>query len=373
MKMNLKTQAMVGLSAVTMLLASCSCPQKSCDAVKKEAWGKLSTGEAVDLYTLTSKTGIEMKVSTYGGIITSLKTPDNKGQMTNIVLGFDNLAAYEKGTPYFGALIGRYGNRIGKAQFTLNDSTYKLAANDGANHLHGGLKGFDKVIWTAEPVSCGDAAALKLTYLSKDGEEGYPGNLQATVVYSLKGNDLEISYEATTDKATPVNLTNHAYYNLGGKGDVLGYELTLNAPQYTVVDSVLIPTGEIKAVAGTPFDFTTPHLIGERIDSVKGGYDHNFVLAPATGDSLNFAARVYDKESGRVMEIFTKEPAIQFYSGNFLNGTLSNGSFTFVKHSALCLETQHYPDSPNQPAFPSTILNPGQKYATSTIMRFSTK
>jgi aldose 1-epimerase len=373
MRINFKSQAVMGLTALAFMAASCNCGKKSCEPVKKEAWGTLQSGDSVALYTLTSSTGIELKISTYGGAITSLKTPDNKGNMGNIVLGFDNLEGYKKEIPYFGALIGRFGNRIAKAQFTLNDSTYQLATNNGANHLHGGVKGFDKVIWTAEPIACADAPALKLTYLSKDGEEGYPGNLQVTVVYTLKGNDLQIDYEATTDKATPVNLTNHAYYNLAGKGTILNHVLTLNTPQYTPVDSTLIPTGELVNVSGTPFDFTAPHAIGERIDSVKGGYDHNFVLAPATNDSLNFAARLAEPESGRVMEIFTKEPGIQFYSGNFLDGSITTGSWNLVQYSGLCLETQHFPDSPNKPNFPSVILNPGQKYSTSTVMRFSVK
>ncbi|MFT3739891.1 MAG: aldose epimerase family protein [Breznakibacter sp.] len=373
MKSIFKSSQAIAAAVLAIALASCNCGNKNVASITKQDWGKLSTGEAVELYTLKSTTGIELKITTYGGAVTSLKTPDNKGQMGNIVLGFDNLAQYEKGTPFFGALIGRYGNRIAKGLFTLNDSTYTLQTNDGPNHLHGGKVGYDKVVWNAEAIESKDAPALKLTYLSKDGEEGYPGNLQVTVVYTLKGNDLQIDYHATTDKATPVNLTNHAYYNLAGEGTILDHELTLNAPQYTPVDSTLIPTGELVEVKGTPFDFTTPFAIGARIDSVPGGYDHNFALAPATGDSLNFAARLTDPSSGRVMEIFTKEPGIQFYSGNFLDGSIVSGTRSLVKYSGLCLETQHFPDSPNKPNFPSTILNPGETYSTTTVMRFGVK
>lgn len=373
MKSIFKSSQILALGVIAMAMSACNCGDKKACSITKEAWGTLATGEPVDLYTLKSSTGIEVKITTYGGAITSLTTPDKSGKMGNIVLGFDNLAQYEKGSPFFGALIGRYGNRIAKGQFTLNDSTYQLATNDGPNHLHGGVKGYDKVVWKAEPIECKVAPALKLTYLSADGEEGYPGNLAITVVYTLNGNDLKIDYEATTDKSTPVNLTNHAYYNLAGEGTVLDHELTLNAPQYTPVDSTLIPTGQLVDVKGTAFDFTSPFAIGARIDSVPGGYDHNFVLAPATTDSLNFAARLADPKSGRTMEIFTKEPGIQFYSGNFLDGTLTTGTWNLVKYSGLCLETQHFPDAPNKANFPSTILNPGEKYATTTVMRFGVK
>jgi aldose 1-epimerase len=369
MRSFLKTLQIVALGTFVMAMTSCTC-NKQCASVNKEAWGTLASGDSVDLYTLKSSTGLEVKISTYGGTITSLTTPDKTGAMGNIVLGFDNLAQYEKGTPYFGALIGRFGNRIAKGQFTLNDSTYQLATNDGPNHLHGGIKGYDKVIWKAEANECTKEPSLKLTYLSVDGEEGYPGNLAITVVYTLKGNDLQIDYEATTDKATPINLTNHAYYNLSGNGTILDHVLTLNAPQYTPVDSTLIPTGELVDVKGTNFDFLAPFAIGARIDSVPGGYDHNFVLAPATADSLNFAAKLTDPKSGRSMEIFTLEPAIQFYSGNFLDGTITTGNWNLIKYSGLCLETQHFPDSPNKPNFPSTILNPGDTYKTTTVMRF---
>lgn len=373
MKSLVKVNQILALAAVAVGLFACNCNKKECSGpVQKQAFGVLPSGDSVDIYTLTSKTGVEVKIMTYGGAITSIKTPDNKGVMGNVVLGFDSLAPYVKGTPFFGALIGRFGNRIAKGQFTLNDSTYQLATNDGSNHLHGGIKGFDKVVWTAKPVTCCDNPALELTYFSKDGEEGYPGNMNVKVVYTLKGNDLQIDYEATTDKACPVNLTNHAYYNLAGTGTILDHELTLDAPQYTPVDSTLIPTGEFVNVEGTAFDFTKPFAIGARIDSVKGGYDHNFVLAPSK-DTLRFAARLADAKTGRAMEIFTTEPGIQFYSGNFLDGSLKTGNWTLEKYSGLCLETQHFPDSPNKANFPSVILNPGQKYSSTTVMKFGVK
>lgn len=360
--------------ASTALVGMIACqPSKTAvQPIEKEAWGTMKSGEQVDLYTLTSNTGMEVKISTFGGIITSWKTADSKGNMDNIVLGFDSLKYYTPRVPYFGALIGRYGNRIANGQFTLNDSTYQLATNDGANHLHGGRVGYDKVLWTAEAINNADAPALKLTYLSKDGEEGYPGNLSITVVYTVKDNDLVIEYEAETDKATPVNLTNHAYYNLAGKGTILDHVLTVAADHYTPVDATLIPTGELAPVAETPFDFTSPFVIGARIDQVAGGYDHNFVLSNQS-DTLHFAAELYEPVSGRYVVIETTEPGLQFYSGNFLDGSLKSGDRVFEKYNGLCLETQHYPDSPNQPEFPSTILLPGEKYKTTTIMKCGVK
>ncbi|PZX18185.1 aldose 1-epimerase [Breznakibacter xylanolyticus] len=374
MKTFVKVNQMLSVAVVAAGLFACNCEKKSCQPIQEEAWGQLPSGDSVKLFTLTSKTGIEVKITTYGGAVTSIKTPDNKGQMGNIVLGFDSLAPYVKGTPYFGALIGRFGNRIAQGRFTLNDSTYQLATNDGANHLHGGIKGFDKVVWTANPTtSCCGAPALELTYVSKDGEEGYPGNMSVKVVYALEDNDLKITYEATTDKACPVNLTNHAYYNLSGTGTILDHELTIDALEYTPVDSTLIPTGELVKVEGTPFDFIKPFAIGARIDQVPGGYDHNFVLTPVAADSLRFAGRLTDPKSGRTMEIMTTEPGLQFYSGNFLDGTLQTGDWSLVKYSGLCLETQHFPDSPNKANFPSVILNPGEKYTSTTIMKFGVK
>ena len=346
--------------------------------VKKEAFGRLADGTAVDIYTLTNRTGIEARIMTYGAILVSLKLPDRNGAFADVNLGFDGLAGYLGTHPYFGAIIGRYGNRIAKARFTLDGVAYALPPNNNGNTLHGGIRGFDKVVWAAEPVRVTDGGGVKLSYLSKDGEEGFPGNLSVTVVYTLTGaNELRIDYEAVTDKKTPVNLTNHAYWNLKGEGwgDVLGHVLRLEADAITAVDSAanLIPTGEIVPVAGTPFDFTSPHAIGERIAKVEGGYDHNFVLRSG-GGTLAPAARVEEPESGRVLEIWTDQPGIQLYTGNFLDGTVvGKGGKAYGKHFAFCLETQHFPDSPNHPNFPSTILEPGQTYRTTTVHKFSVK
>jgi len=332
-------------------------------------------GQAITEYTLTNANGMQLSIINYGGTITKLTAPDKNGTMGDVVLGYDSLRGYtQRANPYFGALIGRYGNRIGKAQFTLDGQTYNLDKNDGANSLHGGNKGYDKVVWTAEKQ--GDNS-LKLTYHSKDGEGGYPGNLDVTVVYTLTAdNSVKIDYTATTDKATPVNLTNHAYYNLSAGTDstILEHELQLSADKYTPVDAGLIPTGEIADVKGTPFDFTTSKPVGKDIAQVKGGYDHNWVLNK-NGNTLEKIGTLYHPKSGRVMEVYTTEPGIQFYSGNFLNGRLSNtkGGAKYVKHAALCLETQHFPDSPNKPNFPNTILRPGETYKTTTIYKFSTK
>ena len=346
--------------------------------VKRELFGRLADGMAVDIYTLTNKSGIEARVMTYGAILVSLRLPDRNGAFADVNLGFDNLEGYLGTHPYFGVIVGRYANRIAKGRFTLDDVEYTLAQNNNGNSLHGGLKGFDKVVWKPEPVQTADAVGVKLTYLSKDMEEGYPGNLSVTVVYMLTNDDeLKISYEAETDKKTPVNLTNHAYWNLKGEGngDVLGHVLRIEADKYTAVDSAanLIPTGEILSVSGTPFDFTSPHAIGERIAQVEGGYDHNFVLRDG-GGKLALAARVEEPGSGRAMEIYTDQPAIQLYTGNFLDGTVvGKGGKAYQKHYAFCLETQHFPDSPNHPNFPSTILEPGQKYRTVTVHKFYVK
>ena len=343
--------------------------------VRKELFGRLPDGTAVDIYTLTNKAGLEARIMTYGAILVSLKTPDRAGALADVNLGFDSLEGYLGTHPYFGAIIGRYGNRIAKARFTLDGAEYRLAVNNNENTLHGGLKGFDKVVWTAEPVRGEKSAGLKLTYLSKDGEEGYPGNLAVTVVYTLTDADeLEIRYEATTDKPTVLNLTNHAYWNLKGEGhgDILGHVLRLEADRITAVDSPvnLIPTGEIAPVAGTPFDFTAPHAIGERIALVEGGYDHNFVLRSG-GGTLALAARVEEPVSGRVMEVWTDQPAIQLYTGNFLDGSVvGKGGKAYMKHSAFCLETQHFPDSPNHPNFPSTVLRPGETFRSVSVYKF---
>jgi len=343
--------------------------------VTRELFGNLPDGTAVDVYTLSNKSGIEARVMTYGATLVSLRLPDGKGAFADVVLGFDDLTGYLGTHPYFGVIVGRYANRIAKGRFTLDGVEYQLAQNNSGNTLHGGLKGFDKVVWKADPVQAADGVGVSLNYLSKDMEEGYPGNLSVTVVYTLTDADeLKIGYEAVADKKTPVNLTNHAYWNLKGegKGDILGHVVRLEAEKYTAVDSAvtLIPTGEIASVAGTPLDFTSPRAIGERIARVEGGYDHNFVLRGG-GGTLVRAARVEEPGSGRAMEIYTDQPAIQLYTGNFLDGTVvGKGGKAYQKHYAFCLETQHFPDSPNQPNFPSTILEPGQKYRTVTVHKF---
>jgi aldose 1-epimerase len=344
------------------------------------SFGKTTDGTEVQLFTLTNAHGLKVSISNYGGTITSLMVPDKDGMLGDVVLGFDNVSGYQspefvKSGPYFGALIGRYGNRIKGGKFTLEGKQYTLAKNNGENTLHGGKKGFDKVVWQAEPGTSADGQTLKLTYLSKDGEEGYPGNLNVTVTYTLTNDDaLKIDYSATTDKATPVNLTNHAYFNLAlsQKPDILGHEVTIAADRYNVVDAGLIPTGELKPVKGTPFDFTTPHTIGERIAQVPGGYDHNWILNQASG--MHTAATVYEPTTGRTMEVRTTEPGLQFYTGNFLDGTLKGkNGLTYGKHAAFCMETQHFPDSPNQPSFPTTILKPGQTLQSSTIYQFGVR
>ncbi|MEP7362107.1 MAG: aldose epimerase family protein [Acidobacteriota bacterium] len=350
--------------------------------ITKQAFGSTGAGETVDLYTLSNTKGMEVKVSTYGADVVSIKVPDKSGKLGDVVLGFDSLAGYLKTNPYFGAIVGRYGNRIAKGVFTLDGATFKLAVNDGANHLHGGLRGFDKAVWSAKEMSTPDGVRLDLSYMSKDGEEGYPGELNTTVSYTLSGekNELRIGYEAITTKPTVLNLTNHSYFNLAGQGegDILNHSVTIMADRFTPVDAGLIPTGELKPVEGTPFDFRTPHTIGERIDAkdqqlVFGkGYDHNFVLNKHSGD-LEVVARVTEPTTGRELEVLTTEPGLQFYTGNFLDGTLTGKSEkVYGRRSAFCMETQHFPNSPNQASFPSTVLRPTERYRSTTVFRFST-
>ena len=343
--------------------------------VTRAAFGTTRDQIPIDIFTLTNASGVELRAMTYGGIITSLKVPDRSGHVADIVLGFDRIDGYLKDPQYFGGLIGRYGNRIANGQFTLGGNTFTLAANNGPNHLHGGVKGFDKALWNAMQAETAEEVSVTFTRTSPDGEEGYPGTLQVSVRYLLTDrNELAIDYRATTDKATPVNLTQHSYFNLGAdSGDVLGHELMLNASRYTPVDETMIPTGEIAPVEGTPFDFQEPAAIGLRIEAddvqLKNGkgYDHNWVLN-RTGPGLQRAALVVEPKSGRTLDIATTEPAIQFYSGNFLDGTITGkGGQVYKPRAGFCLETQHYPDSPNHPEFPSTILQPGQIYASKTV------
>jgi aldose 1-epimerase len=344
-------------------------------SITEKAFGNFES-KPVTEYTLTNPSGMQVSIINYGGTVTKILAPDKQGKLADVVLGFESLDGYlQKGNPYFGSLIGRYGNRIANAKFDLDGKPYTLAANNNGNTLHGGNKGYDKVYWNIEKLA-GDSS-LKLTYQSKDGEEGYPGNLNIEVIYSLSSaNELKIDYTATTDKATPINLTNHCYFNLSGGNDstILGHELLIKADRYTPVNDKLIPTGKIDLVRSTPMDFNTAKAIGKEIDSVSGGYDHNWVLNK-NGTALEQVATLYHAGSGRFMEVFTTEPGLQFYSGNFLDGTLTNTLHgqKYVKHAALCLETQHYPDSPNQPAFPTTILKPGETYRQTSVYKFSTK
>jgi len=369
------------IAAALTVAGGCSDkPQKENKmSVTQEAYGKLPDGTQIDQFTLCNANGLKVKIINYGAIVTAVETPDRNGKIENITLYRDSLADYmetkdgKPTTPYFGATIGRYGNRIAKGRFTLEGKEYKLAVNNGPNALHGGLKGFDKVVWKAEPVKTPNTVGVVFTYTSPDGEEGYPGTLQVKVTYSLTDkNELKMDYEATTDKATVVNLTNHNYWNLAGagNGDILKHEVTLNADRFLPVDSTLIPLGELKPVKGTAMDFTSPKAIGKDMAQVEGGYDHCYVLS-RKDDGLSLAARVTEPTSGRAMEIFTTQPAIQFYGGNFLDGTIRGGGKTYEKHNGFCLETQHYPDSPNQKDFPTTLLRPGETFKQSTVHKFS--
>ena len=375
------------LTSALLLLQNCNTSQLQTESsmtssITQSNFGQAPDGEDVTLYTLTNKNGVEARITNYGGVVVSLKVPDREGELGDIVLGFDSLSPYTKDSPYFGALIGRYGNRIAKRKFTLNDEEYTLAQNNGPNHLHGGLQGFDKVVWQAEPVEQDSTVGLTLTYLSPDGEEGYPGNLSVTVQYTLDNdNALHIDYEATTDQATIINLTNHSYFNLTGnpQNDILDHVVMINADRYVPIDSAFIPLGEVAPVAGTPFDFTEPTSVGARINKdhpqlANGlGYDHCWVLN-SEGPGLTLAATVYEPTSGRLMEVLTEEPGVQFYSGNFLDGTLTGkNGVVYDKRHGLCLETEHFPDSPNQPNFPSVVLQPGETYQTQTVYRFSVR
>ncbi len=369
----------LAIAALAGTLMSISCTSGSKAGIEKSAFGTLPDGQTADLYTLRNEKGMTVRITNFGGIIVSWTAPDKNGNYEDITLGCDSLSGYLKGTPYFGAIIGRYGNRIAKGKFSLDSTEYSLATNNIGNHLHGGLRGFDKVLWTATPAA-GSEPSLKLAYTSRDGEEGYPGNLQVEVVYTLqKDNSLRIDYTATTDKKTVCNLTNHAYFNLAGagKGDILDHELMLNADRFLPVDSTLIPTGELRQVAGTVFDFSKPVAIGARINektdaqiAAGGGYDHCWILKNGE-NGLKLAAVLSEPASGRKMEVYTTEPAIQFYSGNFLDGTvIGKGGNPYAHRTGLCLETEHYPDSPNKPEFPATVLNPGETLKSTTIYKF---
>ncbi|MDF9801189.1 aldose 1-epimerase [Catalinimonas alkaloidigena] len=355
--------------------------QEATNPIPKESFGTGPDGEAVDIYTLTNQDGMEAKITNYGGIVTSLKVKDAQGNFDDVVLGFDNLKDYVDNNPFFGALVGRYGNRIAKGKFTIDGTTYQLDTNNMGNHLHGGLKGFDKVVWSAEPQQSEEGQQLVLTYTSPDGDQGYPGTLETRVTYTLTDeNVLRVDYEATTDKKTIVNLTNHSYFNLTGDPTqtVLNHEIMINADQFVPVDKTLIPTGELNSVEGTPFNFTELKPIGQQINEDSNeqikygmGYDHCWVLDK---EGMGLAARVHEPSTGRVMEVYTTEPGVQFYTGNFLNGSVTGKEgVAYAKRTAFCLETEHFPDSPNQPDFPSVELAPGETYSTTTEYRFSTE
>jgi len=365
-----------------LLLISCAAFAPA-QTVSKESFGKTADGQNIDLYTLRNTHGVEARITNYGGILVSLKVPDRNGKFDDVVLGFNDLDSYlTKNDPYFGAIIGRYGNRIAKGRFTLNGVEYKLAVNNGENHLHGGIKGFDKVVWSGDEMKSKVGPAVVLTYLSKDGEEGYPGNLNVRVVYTLtNNNEIKIDYTATTDKDTVTNLTHHSYFNLAGEGngDILNHLVTINANRFVPTDAGSIPTGELRNVAGTPFDFLKATAIGARINNddeqlkLGNGYDHTWVINGRIG-TMRLAATAYEAGSGRVMQVWTTEPGVQFYTGNFLNGTLTGKSGkVYARRNGFCFETQHYPDSPNQSSFPTTTLKKGQTYKSTTIYKFSSR
>ena len=367
-----------GTGACAAFFLGCVSAPHSPAQISREPFGRTKEGTPVDLFTLRNSKGVEARICNYGGILVSFKAPDRHGKMGDVVLGYDKLDDYIKNNPFFGALVGRYGNRIARGKFTLDGKEYTLAINNGPNALHGGLKGFDKVVWEPSIRTSQDGPALQLKYLSKDGEEGYPGNLSVTALYTLTDdNGLRLDYAATTDKDTIVNLTEHSYFNLGGKGDVLKHIMMISADKFTPVDSTLIPMGELRPVDGTPFDFRKPTAIGARIDQddeqlkFGSGYDHNFVINKPPGE-LALAARVYEPTTGRVLEVLTTEPGLQFYTGNFLDGTIKGkGGWVYQRRNGFCMEAQHFPDSPNHPAFPSVVLKPGEIYRNTIIYRLS--
>ena len=369
---------LIGLVILMICFSEESSKQNTGDSrlfIDREKFGQTNEGVSVDLFTLTNDNGLTVKITNYGGIVTSMLVPDKMGNFEDIVLGFDNLQNYLDGHPYFGSLIGRYANRIAKGMFELKGVLYYLAANNGENHLHGGNRGFDKVVWDSEPFVEENEVGLNLSYLSKDMEEGYPGNLNVKVTYRLTNeNQLIIDYFAETDKACPVNLTHHSYFNLtAGKENILNHKVMINANSYVGIDNNLIPTGQIRDLIGTEMDFTLPKIIGSRIDMVDGGYDHCYIINK-NPDDMSLIARVHEETSGRIMEVYSTEPGVQFYSGNFLDGSIKGkNGIVYDKHFGFCLETQHFPDSPNQKDFPSTILYPGESYTYSTIYEFSVK
>lgn len=376
-----RTSFSLALAALALFAMGCATDHqekgKSMTRLQEQNWGTVD-GKAVKLFTLTNRKGTVVKVTNYGLIITDIQTADRNGKLGHVVLGFDTLDDYLKGHPFFGAIAGRVANRIAKGKFTLDGKDYTLAVNNGPNHLHGGKKGFDKVVWDAKPLAAtGREQGIEFRYLSRDGEEGYPGNLDVTVVYTLTDdNELRMEYRAVTDKATPVNLTNHSYFNLAGSGDTLGTEIFIDADRYTPTDETLIPKGDLAPVKGTALDFTKPTTMGARIDELKkfpGGYDHNFVLNGGGGGKLALAARAHEPKSGRVLEVFTTEPGVQLYNGIGLGKEIGHGGVRYVKYGGFCLETQHFPDSINQPKFPSVVLRPGNEYKSTTTFKFAAK
>jgi aldose 1-epimerase len=379
MKHNFSRLQLFSLSLGAACLAGCcSVSQSGKESITRQPFGQTKDGAPADLYTLRNRNGVEARISNYGGLVISLKVPDRAGAFADVVLGYDNLADYIKDSPYFGALIGRYGNRIARGKFTLDGHQYTLATNNCPNALHGGLKGFDKVLWEARALTTPEGPGLKLRYGSRDGEEGYPGTLSVTAVYTLtEDNALKLEFTATTDQDTVVNLTQHSYFNFAGKGDILQHQVLIAASRFTPVDSTLIPTGELRPVEGTPFDFRRPTAIGARIgqddEQLKfgRGYDHNWVVDKPPGQ-LGLMARVFDPSTGRVMEVLSTEPGLQFYSGNFLNGSnKGKGGWVYQFRDGFTMEPQHFPDSPNQPSFPSTVLKPGEVFHSTIIYRFS--